>query len=128
MIICSNHRENPKAYLSTIGDGMQQGHNSLPHMSGSGSQIFNTLDTVIQGILVHHKRIVFYRHFANVGKGPNIAIFAWLSELEKVVKASPEKKLPDTIYHQIDGGSENIAQTNIAIAEWLVAKGKSWMI
>ena len=116
-------KENPSSFLSTIGDGMQQGHNQIPWMGSSGSQLVETLDTVIQGILVHHKRVVFYRHFANVGKGPNVAIFAWLRELEKEANASPRGVLPDTIYHQIDGGGENVAKANIAIAEWLVLKG-----
>jgi hypothetical protein len=115
--------ESPQSFLSTIGDGMQQGHNRIPHMGASASQLVETLDTVIQGLLVHHKRIAFYRHFANVGKGANVAIYAWLSELEKEANASPSKTLPDTLYHQIDGGAENIAKTTIAIAEWLVLKG-----
>jgi hypothetical protein len=102
---------------------MQQTHNSLPHMGASASQLTYTLDTVLQGILVHGKRISFYRHFANVRKGANVAIYAWLSELEKEVKASTNKKLPDTIYHQIDGGGENVAKVTIAVAEWLILKG-----
>jgi hypothetical protein len=117
------NRENPDSYLSTIGDGMQQSHNRLPHMGASAAQLSETLDTVIQGILVHHKRISFYRHFANVSKGANIAIFAWLNELEKEVNKSPNKKLPDTIYHQIDGGGENVAKVTLAVAEWMVLKG-----
>lgn len=87
-------------------------------MVASASQLVETLDTVIEGLLLHHKRIAFYRHFANVRKGSNVALYAWLSELEKEVKASP-----DTLYHQIDGGAENVAKTTIAIAEWLVLKG-----
>ena len=30
--------------------------------------------------------------------------------------------LPDTIYHQVDGGSENTAKTSLALCEFLVAK------
>jgi hypothetical protein len=121
--ILNHYRDNPKSFLSTIGDGMQQGHNRIPHMGASASQLVETLDTVIQGLLVHHKRISFYRHFANVRKGANVAIYAWLSELEKEVLASPDNALPDTIFHQIDGGAENVAKTTIAVAEWLVLKG-----
>jgi hypothetical protein len=123
LVIIYFYRDNPKCYVSTIGDGMQQGHNRIPHMGASASQLVETLDTVLQGILVHHKRIVFYRHFANVRKGANVAIYAWLCELEKQVKESTEHVLPDTIFHQIDGGSENVAKTTIAIAEWLILKG-----
>ena len=80
---------------------MQQQHNQLPHMAGSGAQLHKTIDTVLQGLLVHGKQMHFYRHFGNVSKGANIALYAWLSSLELEYK--DKGKLPDTLYHQIDG-------------------------
>jgi hypothetical protein len=45
--------------------------------------------------------MTFYRHFGNVKKGANIALYAWLASLEREYKVN--KRLPDTLYHQIDG-------------------------
>jgi hypothetical protein len=44
-----------------------------------------------------------------------------LLSLEEVIKR--EKKLPDTLFLQIDGGPENVAQSVYAICEMLIAKG-----
>jgi hypothetical protein len=57
-----------------------------------------------------------------VKKGFNVAAYAWLSELEKEYKANGGS-LPSTIYHQVDGGSENATAATIALAELLVHRG-----
>jgi hypothetical protein len=51
----------------------------------------------------------------------NLAIYCWLDCLERQFLA--KNRLPDTIYHQIDGGSENTSKATLAMAELLVAKG-----
>jgi len=81
---------------------MQQKHNQLPHCAGSGAQLHKTIDTILQGLLVHGKQMHFFRHFGNVSKGPNIAIYSWLAALELEYK-DRGNRLPDTLYHQIDG-------------------------
>lgn len=116
----------PINVLSTISDGMQQSHNQLPHQSGAGSQhIQQQLDIHLQGVISHGKNKFFmFRHFGNIGKGAsaNVAIHAWLRVLEMEIQAN-NGTLPDTIYHQIDGGSENANLTTLAIAELLVHRG-----
>jgi len=129
----------PELYLSTISDGMQQAHNSIPWHGRSGNQICpKDLQTKLQGVLVHgtptaaskqfpnrHSRIAIYRCFGNIdgseGRGANIAIHSWLSELQYEFKR--RKRLPPVLFHQFDGGGENASKLTIAVAEWLVLKG-----
>ena len=124
----------PENFLSTIGDGMQQAHNDLPWYANSGKQLCkSTLGTALDGLLVHgtptaamrnanrKSRISIYRHFANIPKTPNMAIYCWLNELE--YEKRERNKLPPVLYHQFDGGCENANKLFVAIAEWLVLKG-----
>lgn len=113
--------QNPHLALSTIGDGMAQVHNLLPHLGAAGGALCPKLDTHLQGLLVHGKRFAVYRHFNNVPKGFNVAAYAWLSELDNELRANG--KLPQTLYHQIDGGSENASALTLALAELLVHRG-----
>jgi hypothetical protein len=68
-------------------------------MANSGGH--PTVDTTLQAVLTHGKHLSFYRHFGNVPKGANVAIYVWLNELQRNLKA--DGRLPDTLFHQIDG-------------------------
>ena len=50
-----------------------------------------------------------------------MAIFSWLMELHK--EYQQKKRLPATIYHQVDGGPENATVVFLAIAELLIHRG-----
>jgi hypothetical protein len=50
-----------------------------------------------------------------------LAIHCWLLSLEQVCKK--EGRLPDTIFHQFDGGSENVNKLFLGICELLINKG-----
>ena len=66
----------PDLYLSCIGDGMAQVHNSLPSYSKSGTSTAPmTFDTHYQGMITHGKRFTIFRSFGNVGKGTNVAVY-----------------------------------------------------
>jgi hypothetical protein len=106
-------------YLSTISDGMQQGHNMLPHMANQNTWQ-DGLPQHLQGILNHNRGLKMYRTFHNINNCANVAMYTWLDTLEKV--HVEEGKLPDTIYHQIDGGSENTAKAWFALCELIVAR------
>ena len=106
------------AILSQIGDGMAQVHNAIPHYGSAGQTISKVFDTHIQGMITHGTRFTLFRTFGNVGKGTNVAVYAWLRELEKIVK--DHGCLPETLYMQIDGGPENANAMMIALAELLV--------
>ena len=108
----------PKLYLSTIGDGMAQIHNLLPHLGAAGGALSTQFETRLQGLLVHGKVFYIFRYFANVKKGFNPAAHAWLCALD--VELRTKGKLPPTLYHQIDGGVENACPFTIAIGEFIV--------
>jgi hypothetical protein len=48
---------------------------------------------------VHGKSFTVYRHFENVPKGANMAMYVWLMELEKCF--NEQGKLPDVVYYQV---------------------------
>lgn len=104
--------------LSQITDGMAQVHNAIPSYGNSGTSIAKVFDTHLQGLITHGRRFTLFRTFGNVGKGTNVAVFAWLCELENIIKT--EGKLPDTIYLQIDGGPENANAMMLGLAELIV--------
>ena len=49
----------------------------------------------------------------NVSNGSNLAVYCFLADLEE--KLFREGRLPDTIFHQIDGGSENTAKMMLGV-------------
>jgi hypothetical protein len=63
-----------------------------------------------------------FRTYHNVLSGANLQIHTFLKSLEQVLQEDHE--LPDTLFVQIDGGSENTAKSVLGICELLVAKGK----
>jgi hypothetical protein len=75
----------------------------------------------LQGVINHGRRFVIYRTFQNVKPtSANLSIYTWLIELEK--EYIEKKCLPDTIYHQIDGGPENANKEYLVMSELLVHK------
>ena len=81
----------------------------LPWMRHQFS-IREALPQHLQGLLVHGRIMVLYRSFATINHNANLSIHCWLLELEREYKK--RGRLPPTIYHQIDGGSQ---ETNIDI-------------
>ena len=110
--------QDPLLYFSTIGDGMAQIHNLLPHLGASGGAISTPLETRLQGLLAHGKTFYIFRYFENVKKGFNSAAHAWLCALDFEFRNCG--KLPETLYHQIDGGVENASALTIALGEFLI--------
>lgn len=111
----------PDEYFSTIGDGMAQSHCSLPYRANL-SPCADTMDCHMQGIINHGRNsFTIYRSFANVIHGTNMAIHSWLCELDKEFRL--KGRLPDCLYHQIDGGPENANNEHIWLAELLIQRG-----
>lgn len=106
-------------YMSVIADGMAQGHNMLPHF-GNQNTWNDGLPQHLQGILNHNRGMSVYRTFHNIKNCANVAIYTFLDMMERVI--AEEGKLPDTVFHQIDGGSENTAYAWFALCELIVAK------
>ena len=106
-------------YMSLISDGMAQGHNVLPYFANQNSWT-DSLPQHLQGVLNHNRGMSMYRTFHNINNCANVAMYTFLDTLEKVIQ--DEGKLPDTVYHQIDGGSENTARAWFALCELIVAR------
>jgi len=106
-------------YMSMISDGMAQSHNMLPHF-GNQNQWNDGLPQHLQGILNHNRGMTMYRTFHNINNCANVAMYTFLDTLERII--AEERKLPDTVYHQIDGGCENTAYAWFALCELIVAR------
>lgn len=106
-------------FLSIVSDGMAQSHCLLPWEAGKHSWNKH-LPQHLQGVIAHGRHNIVYRTFHTINKGANLQIHCLLLTLEKIFQA--EGHLPDTIYYQVDGGSENTAKTVIALCELIIAR------
>ena len=111
----------PPKYCSIISDGMAQSHCEVPWFANNNSWNNRALPQHLQGCLNHGRNFTVYRTFHNVMHDSNLQLHCFLSNLESVYKKEGNK-LPDTVFYQIDGGSENIDKRVFAACELLVAK------
>ena len=109
----------PSKYLSLVSDGMAQNHCQLPYL-GNQDCWDKYFPQHLQGILLHGRRMRMYRTFHTIKNCSSLQLHSFLLALEEVKEI--EGRLPDTIYYQIDGGSENTAKCVIAMCELLVAR------
>lgn len=110
----------PSRYLSIIVDGMAQNHCQLP-WCGNLKTFNETLTQHLQGVLAHGRFLTIYRTYENVKNNANLCVHTVLLAFEKVLQ--DEGRLPDTVFIQIDGGSENTSKIVLALCEMLVARG-----
>jgi hypothetical protein len=116
----------PEDFYSDISDGMASNKTKCPH-NGDKYDFKPALPIHIQGQLAHGRSLDLFRSFHNLSVGSNVATHCWLICLEREYKANMLQShgrigLPDTLYHQIDGGSENTAKAALAVCELLVAR------
>ena len=109
----------PQQHLSLISDGMAQTHCILPWL-GNITLLGKGCAQHLQGVLLHGRKLVIYRTFHNINNCANLQIHTFLLTLEDIIKS--EGKLPDVVYYQIDGGSENTAKTVFGILELIIAR------
>jgi hypothetical protein len=109
----------PDKVWSLIGDGMAQNHSQLPYLAAMKDT--DRLPQHLQGVLCHGKMMRVYRTYHNVRNDTNMAIHTFLLAIEEL-KELNGGKLPETIFYQIDGGSENTAKVMFGLAELFVAK------
>jgi hypothetical protein len=110
----------PQLFLSTIADGMQQNHCLLPWYGNSKHPGAYHVKQHLQGVYMHGDNMTVFRTFANVGGGGNLAIHTWLLSLENYWLRN-QKRMPQVLYHQIDGGPENANGEFLALCALLVA-------
>jgi hypothetical protein len=111
----------PSEFMSLISDGMQQGHCLLPWQANM-YQFGNHLPQHLQGVLNHGRNIQIYRTFHNVRNNANLSIHCFLKALE-AIHNNPNDRIPDVVYYQVDGGTENTATHVLAMAALVVARG-----
>jgi len=110
----------PSNFLSLISDGMAQTHSILP-WCGNLTSFKKGCQQHIQGVAMHGRSLIMYRTFPNLAKSGSLQIHTFLLSLEQIVMN--EGKLPDTVFYQIDGGSENTAKIVYVICELLIIRG-----
>jgi len=110
-------------YVSIVIDGMAQNHMMLPWY-GNKAQSTEHLKQKMNGVLCHGREFVGYRCYNNVRTGANFTIHCILCMLERVLKSSKKQEaLPDTIFIQFDGASENANAYVLAMCELLITYG-----
>lgn len=110
----------PSTFMSLIADGMQQSHCMLPWQANM-YQYAPCLPQHLQGVVNHGRNIKMYRTYHNVQHNANMSIHCLLKALEATV--AEEGRIPDVVYYQVDGGSENTADHVFGIAALLIARG-----
>ncbi len=110
----------PMQAMSTIGDGMAQAHCCLP-WHGNQKSSAETLGIHIQGVIEHGQEFVAYITYDNVKPDSNLAIHTMLLQWER--RYLRKGILPDTLYHQVDGGAENANQDTLIICELMIIRG-----
>jgi hypothetical protein len=111
--------QNPTKCLSIITDGMAQKHCELPYYANQDQS--ESLPQHIQGVMAHGRFCNIYRTFHNTFNSANMQIHTLLLALEEAYLS--KDGLPDTVFVQVDGGSENVSKAMIAMCELLVARG-----
>lgn len=61
----------------------------------------------VQGLILHGRRVQTFRTYHNIANGGHLGIHTLLLSLECFIDL--ERKLPDYLCVQLDGGPENVA-------------------
>lgn len=110
----------PHNFVGIISDGMAQNHCKLPHLSNQ-IEFSNPLPQHLQGVIDSGNEFVIYRTFHTVHLTCDPAIYVLLLQLETRIDPITGK-LPDTVYLQVDGGSENANKYLLCTCELLIIR------
>ena len=110
----------PTRIFSLAIDIMESMKLQLPH-AGSQTQLTNTVDSNFVGVLAHGEYLKFYRTANTVTKSASLIIHCFLSELDLWIERQ-QGRMPDIIYLQVDGGSENANKYMLGMIELLCVK------
>lgn len=105
--------------MSLIIDGMDQGKCVMPY-GGRQDSFGQAMHQHITGVKQHGVGLTLYRTTETVIKGANLTIYCILDRLEAFFKE--HYYYPETLYIQVDGGSENANKFVPAMLELLIAK------
>lgn len=113
-------RSMPHRYYSIIIDGMAQNHSEMPYFANMKT-FENKIKVHIIGIIEHGELFTILRCFGNIKSGADLTIYCILSQLEDRIRRY--RCIPETVFIQVDGGSENANATVLMVLELLVARG-----
>jgi hypothetical protein len=105
--------------MSIIIDGMAQGKCLIPY-AGRQNQYSYSLQQHITGVKEHGVGLTLYRTIETVSKGANLTIYCILDRIEAFYRR--HSYYPETLYLQVDGGSENANKYVLGVLELLVVK------
>lgn len=105
--------------MSIIIDGMDQGKCLMPY-AGRMDHFANAMHQHVTGVKEHGVGLTIYRSTETVGKGANLTIHCILDRLEKFYQR--HHYYPETLYVQVDGGSENANRFLLGMLELLAVK------
>ena len=100
------HRQKGRALvaLSIIMDGMDQSKLNLPHTKVPWKDQSDFCETKITGVLVHGKTFRVYVSEPQVKSDSNLSLHCLH---DTIMSQLDEGELPEVLYLQVDGGSEN---------------------
>jgi hypothetical protein len=121
----ANAMKDPAKCMSIIADGMDQAKLHLPSYVQNTKGNASFLDSTLQGLTVHGWGHFFFICGNNYNTGANHAIECLLQILQQLSELYEEKKMkwPDTLYLQLNGGSENKNRYTLAICHLLLSAG-----
>jgi hypothetical protein len=105
--------------LSIIIDLEDSSKTGLPYLANEAT-LAAPLDHHLTGAKIHGDHVHFFPTMNTVGKSANLTCFCILRSIEMFHEK--HHRFPETIYIQIDGGSENANATVLALCELLVIK------
>lgn len=117
---CEQAKRHPELFLSLVTDGMAQSHCVLPWQKNLATAVKPTLNQHIQGVIIHGHKTIFYRTFHTINNTASLQIHTFLLSLQNI--RAKTGVLPETLYYQIDGGSENTAKAVYYLCELIVAR------
>jgi len=106
--------------ISIIMDGMDQSKTDLPHTEVALKSDSNMVETKITGVMVHGRSFNCYVSEPQVRHDTNLSLTCLHHTLMEELKEGPPV---DTLYVQVDGGSENKNQWVLAYFVLLISLG-----
>lgn len=105
--------------LSMIIDLEDSSKTGMPYLAREAT-LNHQLEHHLTGAKIHGDHVHFFPTTNTVGKSANLTCFCILRTIEMFYEK--HKRIPETIYIQIDGGSENANETVLAMCELIVHK------
>lgn len=105
--------------MSVIIDLEDSSKTGLPYL-GMEASFAKQIEHHLTGAKLHGDHVHFFPTMNTVGKSANLTCYCILRTIEMF--HARHKRFPETIYVQVDGGSENANETVLAMCELIIQK------